>query len=81
MNSNELPWFPNSVGIFTFLSQDDFPVAVETMTSLTWLKANKTQLKNVPESITKLNKLEDLILSRNEIAELPQEITDMSGIC
>ena len=50
------------------------------MTSLTWLRANKTHLSDVPDSLTKLNKLEDLILSRNEIKELPQEITEMAGL-
>ena len=50
------------------------------MTSLTWLRANKTHLSEVPDSLTKLNKLEDLILSRNEIKELPQEITEMAGL-
>ena len=55
-------------------------MAVENMTSLTWLRANKTHLSEVPDSLTKLNKLEDLILSRNEIKELPQEITEMAGL-
>ena len=50
------------------------------MSSLTWLKASKTKMKNIPESVTKLNKLEDLILCRNEIDELPQQITEMTGL-
>ncbi|XP_063682429.1 protein flightless-1 homolog isoform X2 [Bolinopsis microptera] len=78
-----------SAGVLPFLRaidftknnfKDDFPAAVANMTSLTWLRANKTHLSDVPDSLCKLNKLEDLILSRNEIKELPQEITEMAGL-
>ena len=49
------------------LEGDRFPEAVEDMTSLRWLKLTSTHLKEIPEEIGKLQKLEHLSLKKNEL--------------
>ena len=49
------------------LEDEKFPEAVEDMKSLRWLRLTDTQLKNIPQEINSLSKLEHLTLKRNQV--------------
>jgi Leucine-rich repeat (LRR) protein len=52
------------------LEGERFPEAVEDMTSLRWLKLTSTKLKEIPEEIGKLQKLEHLSLKKNALQSI-----------
>ncbi|XP_071453718.1 protein flightless-1 [Hetaerina americana] len=56
-------------------SNGQFPESVRLMTGVQWLKLDRTDLKEIPEELGKLQKLEHLSLVRNSIERLHGEVT------
>ncbi|XP_046402839.1 protein flightless-1 [Ischnura elegans] len=56
-------------------SSGQFPESVRLMTGVQWLKLDRTGLKEIPEELGKLQKLEHLSLVRNNIERLHGEVT------
>ena len=56
------------------LEDEKFPEAMEDMTSLRWLKLNKTKLRTIPAELSKLQQLEHLTMKKNQVESISSEI-------
>ncbi|XP_055907906.1 protein flightless-1 [Eupeodes corollae] len=58
-------------------SGDKFPNALRLMTRVQWLKLDRTHLKEIPEEMGNLHKLEHLSMKNNELEKLFGELTEL----
>ena len=58
------------------LEDEKFPEAMEDMTSLRWLKLNKTKLRTIPAELSKLQQLEHLTMKKNQVESISSEIKE-----
>uniref|UniRef100_A0A8C4R4D1 FLII actin remodeling protein n=1 Tax=Eptatretus burgeri TaxID=7764 RepID=A0A8C4R4D1_EPTBU len=54
-----------------------FPERIQALSSLRWLKLNRTELPRVPEGISSLKKLEHLSLSHNKLTNLHGSLSSL----
>ncbi|XP_065367478.1 protein flightless-1 [Calliphora vicina] len=59
-------------------SNTNFPSAVKLMTRVQWLNLDKTNLKEIPEEMGNLLKLEHLSLKHNQLEKLFGELTELT---
>ncbi|XP_060063340.1 protein flightless-1 homolog [Ylistrum balloti] len=59
---------------------DYFPCQVGDMSGLRWLRLNKTNLKEMPEEISKLKKLEHLTIMHNELEGLGNSLGSLPAL-
>ena len=57
--------------------REQFPEAMEDMTSLRWLKLNKTKLRTIPAELSKLQQLEHLTMKKNQVESISSQIKDL----
>ncbi|CAG0886127.1 unnamed protein product [Darwinula stevensoni] len=65
---------------YDFDDKEKFPCSVQEMSGLRWLKANRSHLTEIPESIAFLDKLEQLSIKNNELTQLHGELTQLPNL-
>ncbi|CAG0888012.1 unnamed protein product [Cyprideis torosa] len=63
---------------YNFENDGSFPVSFEEMSALRWLKADRTNITDVPAAIGELRKLEHLSLKGNRLRRLHGEVSSLS---
>ncbi|KAL9915605.1 FLII actin remodeling protein [Glossina fuscipes fuscipes] len=79
-NSGVLPFVRGVDFTKNDFSNNKFPSAVRLMTRVQWLNLDKTQLKEIPEEMGNLLKLEQLSLKDNELEKLFGELTELTSL-
>ncbi|VIO90379.1 Flightless-I protein homolog, putative [Brugia malayi] len=77
MSTGVLPFVKGIDFSYNDFSGDCFPVEVEQMTQMTWLKLNHACLERVPDELSRLTNLEHLQMTCNTLSSVHGELSDL----
>ncbi|MCP9259008.1 Gelsolin [Dirofilaria immitis] len=77
MSTGVLPFVKGIDFSYNDFSGDRFPMEVEQMTQMTWLKLNHTCLERVPDELSRLTNLEHLQMTCNTLSSVHGELSDL----